>query len=146
KILYFTTCGWMMWNWLVSALALKSTVVLYDGAPLFPNPLTLFNIVDKENINVLGASAKFFSAVEKSGAIPKESTSLKSLTTILSTGSPLLPEQYDFIYQKIKQDICLSSISGGTDIVSCFALGNPTLPVTKGKLQCLGLGMDVDIF
>lgn len=146
KLLYFTTCGWMMWNWMVSALALKATIVLYDGAPLYPNAARLFEIVDTEKVAVLGISAKYLSAVEKAGAKPRELFQLSSLKTMLSTGSPLLSQQYDFVYRDIKADLCLSSISGGTDIVSCFGLGNPQLPVYRGKLQCRGLGMDVDIF
>ncbi|MGD8568602.1 MAG: acetoacetate--CoA ligase [Gammaproteobacteria bacterium] len=143
RIFYFTTCGWMMWNWLVSNLAVGATVMLYDGAPLYPNPDSLFEYADREQFSVFGTSAKYLSALEKSGAVPNQSYNLDKLRCILSTGSPLLPESYDYVYQKIKADLQLSSISGGTDIISCFALGNPMLPVYKGELQSIGLGMEV---
>jgi len=143
RIFYFTTCGWMMWNWLVSNLAAGATVMLYDGAPLYPHAGSLFDYADQEHFAVFGTSAKYLSAVEKSGAAPCQHYTLDKLRTILSTGSPLLPESYDFVYRKIKPEVQLASISGGTDIISCFALGNPLLPVHKGELQCIGLGMDV---
>jgi len=143
---YYTTCGWMMWNWLVSTLALGATVVLYDGSPFAPRPDILFDIAEREKISVFGTSAKYIAALEKSGCKPREVHQLDALKTILSTGSPLAHESFDYAYRDIKTDICLSSISGGTDIVSCFALGNPTLPVHRGELQCKGLGMAVDIF
>lgn len=143
---YYTTCGWMMWNWLVSGLAVGATLVLYDGAPFFPNPKRLLDLIDQEKITVFGVSAKYLASLEKEPVIPKETHHLKSLKTILSTGSPLLPESFDYVYRDIKKDVQLSSISGGTDIVSCFAGGNPLLPVFRGELQCLGLGMDVKIF
>jgi acetoacetyl-CoA synthetase len=146
RFAYFTTCGWMMWNWMVSALAVGSTVVLYDGSPFHPGPRALPQLIDDEKITVFGASAKYFSALEKTGHRPRESADLSSLTTILSTGSPLLPESYDFIYREVRDDVCLSSISGGTDIVSCFVLGTPLLPVWRGEIQCRGLGMDVQVF
>lgn len=145
-ITYFTTCGWMMWNWLVSSLAVGATVVLYDGSPLHPGPSRLFDLIDQEKISIFGTSAKFLTSVEKVGLHPQQSHSLKSLRTILSTGSPLVPSNYDFVYEKIKSDVQLSSISGGTDIISCFALGNPNLPVYRGELQCIGLGLAVQIF
>jgi acetoacetyl-CoA synthetase len=145
-ITYYTTCGWMMWNWLVSSLAVGATLVLYDGSPLFPGPSRLFDLIDSEKISIFGTSAKFLTAVEKAGLKPCDSHSLTSLRTILSTGSPLAPKNYDFVYTQIKSDLCLSSISGGTDIISCFALGNPNLPVYRGELQCLGLGMAVKVF
>lgn len=145
-ITYYTTCGWMMWNWLVSSLAVGATIVLYDGSPLFPRPTRLFDIIDAENINVFGTSAKFLTSVEKVGLEPIKTHTLSSLRTILSTGSPLVDSNYDFVYGKIKSDVRLSSISGGTDIISCFALGNPNLPVYRGELQCLGLGLSVEIF
>ncbi len=145
RIFYFTTCGWMMWNWLVSALAVGSTVVLYDGNPFHPGPEALFDLIDELGITVFGTSAKYISAVEKAGVKPRVSHRLDSLRTILSTGSPLLPESYDFVYREVKDRLCLASISGGTDIVSCFALGNPVLPVYRGELQCRGLGMKVEI-
>ncbi len=146
RIFYFTTCGWMMWNWLVSSLATGATVVLYDGSPFYPASNRLFDLIDEENISIFGSSAKFLSATQKAGLIPKESHSLSTLQTILSTGSSLLPEQYDYVYQSIKQDVLLSSISGGTDIISCFALGNPHLPVYRGEIQCRGLGMSVEVY
>jgi acetoacetyl-CoA synthetase len=146
RIFYFTTCGWMMWNWLVSSLATGATVLLYDGSPFHPTATILFNYAEQEQITIFGTSAKYLAALEKSGAKPKESHNLTSLRTILSTGSPLLPESFDYVYRDIKNDLLLASISGGTDIVSCFALGNPLLPVYKGELQCRGLGMKVAIY
>ena len=143
---YYTTCGWMMWNWLVSGIASGATLVLFDGSPSYPNATSLIDLIDKEKISIFGTSAKFIAALEKSGATPIETHSLKSLKTILSTGSPLLHENFRYIYSKFKTDVCLSSISGGTDILSCFVLGNPTLPVYEGEIQCAGLGMDVAIF
>ncbi len=146
RIFYFTTCGWMMWNWLVSSLATGATVVLYDGSPTYPHSSTLFDLIEDAQISIFGTSAKFLAAAQKSGVVPKQSHKLSSLKTILSTGSPLLTEQYDYVYQAIKNDVLLSSISGGTDIISCFALGNPTLPVYRGQIQCRGLGMSVEVF
>lgn len=141
NIFYFTTCGWMMWNWLVSSLALNATITIYEGSPTYPDINYFFDIINREKINIFGTSAKFLKALEDSG---KELThEYPTLETILSTGSPLLPEQFDFVYEKIKQDVQLSSISGGTDLVSCFVLGNPVLPVYRGEIQCIGLGMDV---
>jgi acetoacetyl-CoA synthetase len=145
-IFYFTTCGWMMWNWLVSALAVGATVVLYDGSPFHPGPEALLGMADEEGVTVFGTSAKYLAALEKSGYQPNRSLALAKLRAVLSTGSPLLPESYDFVYQKIKADLQLSSISGGTDIISCFALGNPLLPVYRGELQCRGLGMRVEVW
>ncbi|MBA2655672.1 MAG: acetoacetate--CoA ligase [Tatlockia sp.] len=145
KFCFYTTCGWMMWNWMVSALALGTTLILYEGAPTYPEPNRLFNLIEKEKITVFGTSAKFISSIEKAGYQPARHHAFKTLRTILSTGSPLLPKNYDFVYQQIKAEVQLSSISGGTDIVSCFALGNPVLPVYRGELQCLGLGMAVEI-
>jgi acetoacetyl-CoA synthetase len=145
-ITYYTTCGWMMWNWLVSSLAVGATLVLYDGSPLYPQPSRLWDLIDQEQISIFGTSAKYISAIEKTGLVPRDSHQLSSLHTILSTGSPLLPKNYDFVYEQIKADLRLSSISGGTDIISCFALGNPNLPVYPGELQCLGLGLAVKIF
>ncbi|WP_028387969.1 acetoacetate--CoA ligase [Legionella fairfieldensis] len=146
NLCFYTTCGWMMWNWMVSALALGSTLTLYEGAPHYPDTNRLFQLIDEEKITVFGTSAKFISSVEKANIKPISEFSLQSLHTILSTGSPLLPGNYDFVYQQIKPDVQLSSISGGTDIISCFALGNPLLPVYRGELQCIGLGMAVNIF
>src|SRR5690606_7546818 len=140
------TCGWMMWHWLVSALAAGATLVLYDGAPLYPDPAALWRLADNEGIDVFGTSARYLSALEKSGYEPARETDQKALKSVLSTGSPLAPSSFDFVYRSIKEDLQLSSISGGTDIISCFALGNPMLPVWRGELQCRGLGMDVRIF
>jgi acetoacetyl-CoA synthetase len=146
RFFYFTTCGWMMWNWLVSGLAVGATVVLYDGSPFYPDPAALPTLIAEEAITVFGASAKYFTALEKAGAKPRDEADLTSVRTILSTGSPLLPENYDFIYRDVSADAQLASISGGTDIVSCFVLGNPLLPVWRGEIQCRGLGMDVQVF
>jgi acetoacetyl-CoA synthetase len=145
KIFYYTTCGWMMWNWLVSALAVGASVVLYDGSPSHPDGNALWDLADELGISVFGTSAKWISAIEKAGVKPRETHKLLSLKTILSTGSPLAPESYDYVYRDIKERVMLSSISGGTDIVSCFALGSPLLPVYRGELQCRGLGMKVEI-
>ncbi len=145
-IFYFTTCGWMMWNWLVSSLAVGATVLLYDGSAFHPQHDTLWHIADEEGISIFGTSAKYLSAAEKFGVKPRERYRLAPLRTITSTGSPLLPENSEYVYRDIKQDVCLCSISGGTDIISCFALGNPALPVYPGELQCRGLGMAVEIW
>lgn len=142
-IFYFTTCGWMMWNWLVSSLAIGATVVLFDGSPFYPEPSTLIEMAEEEKVSIFGTSAKYIAALQKAGVKPATSHNLKHLKAILSTGSPLLHESYDYVFQDVKPDVRLSSISGGTDIISCFALGCPTLPVYRGELQCRGLGMDV---
>ncbi len=144
-LFFFTTCGWMMWNWMISALALGSHIILYDGSPTFEKPDKLLDIVKRFNVNVFGCGAKYLDALEKSGTIPNATGSFPALNTLLSTGSPLAHHSFDFVYKHIKKDIQLSSISGGTDIISCFALGNPTLPVHRGELQCKGLGMNVMI-
>ncbi|MGZ3789497.1 MAG: acetoacetate--CoA ligase [Bacteriovorax sp.] len=141
KIFFFTTCGWMMWNWLVSSLYFGAEVVLYEGSPAYPSPEHYFKMIDREGIHIFGTSPKFLKALEDTNA--KFDTEFKTLETILSTGSPLLPEQYDYVYSKIKKDVLLASISGGTDIIGCFMLGNPTLPVYRGEIQCRGLGLDV---
>jgi len=146
KLFYFTTCGWMMWNWLISGLATGCSVVLFDGSPFAPSPTVLWEMAEKEKISVFGTSAKYIAALEKAGLEPQNQFDLTALKTILSTGSPLAHESFDYVYQKIKPNLLLASISGGTDIISCFALGCPILPVYKGELQCLGLGMDVAIF
>ena len=145
-LFYYTTCGWMMWNWLVSGLALGASLVLFDGSPFHPGAERLIDLIDAENISLFGTSAKFIAALEKAGAKPRETHRLSRLKAILSTGSPLAHESFEYVYRDIKADLCLSSISGGTDIVSCFALGNPTLPVWRGELQCKGLGMDVQVW
>ncbi|MGL4318416.1 MAG: acetoacetate--CoA ligase [Pseudomonas sp.] len=146
SLFYYTTCGWMMWNWLVSGLALGATLVLFDGSPFHPGAERLIDLIDGENISIFGTSAKFLAALEKAGAKPRETHKLSRLKAILSTGSPLSHESFEYVYRDIKSDVCLSSISGGTDIVSCFALGNPVLPVRRGELQCKGLGMDVQVW
>lgn len=146
NLLFYTTCGWMMWNWMVSALAVGSTLTLYEGSLTYPTPTQLFKIIEQYHVTVLGCGAKFIAMLEKSNHHPKDQYNLTKLRSILSTGSPLLPAQYDYVYEHIKSDIQLSSISGGTDIISCFALGNPILPVIRGELQCLGLGMAVEIY
>ncbi len=145
-VFYFTTCGWMMWNWLVSVLASGASVVLYDGSPFYPNGNVLWDYADALDITLFGTSAKYIDALKKHEIHPAESYRLKSLRTVCSTGSVLAPESFDFVYQHIKQDINLASISGGTDIVSCFVLGNPNLPVYRGESQCRGLGMAVEVF
>jgi acetoacetyl-CoA synthetase len=142
-MMYFTTCGWMMWNWLMGGLAIGASLVLYDGAPFYPEKNILWKLVDDLKISVFGTSAKYLSACEKNKQVPRDKYALNSLRLILSTGSPLLPEQFDYVYTNIKEDVQLSSISGGTDILSCFLLGNPALPVNRGEIQCKGLGMDV---
>lgn len=142
---FYTTCGWMMWNWQVSGLMTGATIVLYDGSPFAPHSNVLWDMAEQEGVSVFGTSAKYISALEKAGATPRSTHQLDTLRTLLSTGSPLLHENFDYIYREIKTDLCVSSISGGTDIVSCFAGGNPALPVYRGELQCAGLGMDIDI-
>jgi acetoacetyl-CoA synthetase len=146
RIFYYTTCGWMMWNWVVSSLATGACVVLYDGSPFHPKGSVLWNLIDELDISIFGTSAKWLAAVEKVGVRPRETHQLKSLRTILSTGSPLAPESFDYVYRDVKANLMLSSISGGTDIVSCFALGNPLLPVYRGELQCRGLGLKVEAY
>ncbi|MHB1042587.1 MAG: acetoacetate--CoA ligase [Eubacteriales bacterium] len=145
-IFYFTTCGWMMWNWLVSSLAVGAAVVLYDGSPFYPFPGALFKLAQDEKISVFGTSAKYLAALEKEGVKPAREYDLANLRTVLSTGSPLSEESFEYVYRDIKKDLCLSSISGGTDIISCFALGNPAGPVYAGVMQCRGLGMKVEAF
>ncbi|GAB5412853.1 MAG: acetoacetate--CoA ligase [Congregibacter sp.] len=145
-LFYFTTCGWMMWNWMVSALASGATLVLYDGSPFYPGPSTLLDMLDKEGINVFGVGAKYISALEKEGLLPRETHRLQSLRTVLSTGSPLSHESFRYVYRDVKADVCLSSISGGTDIISCFVLGNECLPVYEGEIQCMGLGMVMEVW
>ncbi|HEV2331963.1 MAG TPA: acetoacetate--CoA ligase [Gammaproteobacteria bacterium] len=145
-LFYFTTCGWMMWNWLVSGLAVGATLLLYDGSPFHPSRDWLWRIADEEGISIFGTSAKYLSAAEKFEVQPRGQYKLARLRAITSTGSPLLPESSEYVYRDIKDSVCLSSISGGTDIISCFALGNPTLPVYPGELQCRGLGMAVEIW
>ncbi|MCP4045803.1 MAG: acetoacetate--CoA ligase, partial [Gammaproteobacteria bacterium] len=145
RLFYYTTCGWMMWNWMVNGLATGASLVLYEGSPFHPDPAAMFDLIDTQEISVFGTGAKAISAWQKAGLKPRETHSLKSLKTILSTGSPLAPESFDYVYSDIKSDLCLSSIAGGTDIVSCFASGCPVLPVYRGEIQCLALGMAVKI-
>ena len=146
KLFYFTTCGWMMWNWLASGLATGATLILYDGSPFHPGPGALWKMAEEERITIFGTSAKYIAAMEKSDFVPVNSVDLTPLRAILSTGSPLLPDGFDYVYRSVKADVLLASISGGTDIVSCFALGCPVRPVHRGEIQCRGLGMAVDIF
>jgi acetoacetyl-CoA synthetase len=145
-MLYFTTCGWMMWNWLVSGLASGATLLLYDGSPFHPAPSVLFDFAESERCTFFGTSAKYLDACKKAGLAPAATHDLGHLRTIASTGSPLVPEGFDYVYEKVKADLCLSSISGGTDIVSCFVLGNPVGPVWRGEIQARGLGMKVEVW
>jgi acetoacetyl-CoA synthetase len=146
RLFYFTTCGWMMWNWLVSGLTAGCTLLLYDGSPFAPDPAVLWRFAQDQGMTVFGISAKYLAALEKAGTKPGQEVDLSALRTICSTGSPLSVESFEYVYRDIKEDLCLSSISGGTDIISCFALGNPNLPVYRSELQCRGLGMKVDAF
>ncbi len=146
RLFYFTTCGWMMWNWLVSGLASEATLLLYDGSAFWPGRDALFDMAEREHTTIFGTSAKYIDALSKAGAEPRESHDLGSLRTILSTGSPLAPESFDYVYAKIKEDVWLASISGGTDIVGCFVLGDPTSPVWRGEIQASALGMKVEVF
>lgn len=145
-LFYFTTCGWMMWNWLVSGLQIGCAIVLYEGSPSYPDIETLWRAVDDHKISVFGTSPKFLTACQKRGLIPSSQFKLDSLRSILSTGSPLTAENYRWVYEAVKSDVQLASISGGTDIISCFMLGAPTLPVYSEEIQCLGLGMDVAVY
>ncbi|MBA4740300.1 MAG: acetoacetate--CoA ligase, partial [Burkholderiales bacterium] len=146
RFFYFTTCGWMMWNWLVSGLASGATLLLYDGSPTYPKADTLFDFAQKEKITIFGTSAKYIDAINKLGVQPKKTHKLTQLKTITSTGSPLSPESFDYVYTSIKKDVLLSSIAGGTDIISCFVLGDPTLPVHRGEIQRRGFGLSVQVF
>jgi acetoacetyl-CoA synthase len=146
RIFYFTTCGWMMWNWLVTSLAVGATVVLYDGAPFIAGRQVIWDLVQAERLTVFGTSAKWLALAEKAGNRPVRTHDLSALKSILSTGSPLAAPSFDYVYRDVKPDVRLSSISGGTDIISCFALGNPIEPVWRGELQTRGLGMKVEVF
>ena len=141
---YFTTCGWMMWNWFVSSLAVGATIVCFDGNPFYPEPDALIKLADELNLSIFGTSAKYIAMLESEGVIPKEVSDFPKLKAILSTGSPLADESFEYVYREWKSDVQLSSIAGGTDIISCFVLGNPMHPVYRGEIQCKGLGMDVD--
>jgi acetoacetyl-CoA synthetase len=146
RLFYFTTCGWMMWNWLVSALAARATLLLYDGSPLINGGRILFDFADAERMTVFGTSAKFIDSIGKLGLKPRVTHRLTALKTMLSTGSPLVPEGFDFVYRDVKSDVHLASISGGTDLISSFMMANPMGPVWRGELQCRGLGMKVEVF
>ena len=146
RLFYFTTTGWMMWNWLVTVLASGGTAVLFDGNPFYPGPETLWKIVAEEGVQHFGTSAKYLDACKKADYRPGAEVDLSALRSVLSTGSPLVPESFDWVYAEVKADLLLASITGGTDIVSCFALGNPELPVRRGELQCRGLGMAVEVW
>jgi len=146
RVFYFTTCGWMMWNWLITALASDATLLLYDGSPFHPDGRVLFDFADETGMTLFGTSAKFIDAVRKAGLTPVTTHRLETVRTMTSTGSPLSPESFDFVYRHIKHDIHLASISGGTDIVSCFVGGNPIQPVRRGEIQGRALGMRVEVF
>jgi acetoacetyl-CoA synthetase len=146
RVFYFTTCGWMMWNWLISALAQEATLVLFDGSPLFPESSALFDLADELDLTFFGTSAKFLDAVRKAGVVPRKTHQLTSLRTIASTGSPLSAEGFAYVYESVKPDVHLASISGGTDIVGCFVMGDPTRPVYAGEIQGPALGMAVDVW
>ncbi len=146
RLFYFTTCGWMMWNWLATGLASGATLILYDGSPFFADGRVLWEMAQRESVTVFGTSAKYISALEKAAVRPREEFDLPQLRSVLSTGSPLAPESFDYVYEAIGDDLQLSSIAGGTDILSCFVLGNPLLPVRRGEIQCRGLGMAVHVF
>jgi acetoacetyl-CoA synthetase len=143
-VMWFTTCGWMMWNWLVSALASRAAVVLYDGSPSHPDPGVLWRLAEEAGVTHFGTSPKFLSACEKAGLRPREEADLSGVRAVLSTGSPLNPEQFDWVYDAVGDHVHLASVSGGTDLIGCFAAGVPTLPVRRGELQGLGLGMAVE--
>jgi acetoacetyl-CoA synthetase len=145
-IFYFTTCGWMMWNWFVSSLAVGATLVCYDGNPFHPGPDALLHMAKDLDISIFGTSAKYIASLENAGVVPKKISDFPALKAICSTGSPLSNESFGYVYREWKDDVQLSSIAGGTDIISCFMLGNPMLPVYMGEIQCRGLGMDVDSF
>ncbi len=146
RVFYFTTCGWMMWNWFISSLATGATIVCFDGNPFYPRPDALINMADDLNLTLFGTSAKYLASLESAGVKPNEISDFPYLRAITSTGSPLSDESFEYVYRDWKTDVQLSSIAGGTDIISCFVLGNPMLPVYKGEIQCSGLGMNIDSF
>jgi acetoacetyl-CoA synthetase len=145
-VFHFTTCGWMMWNWLVSSLASGATLLLYDGSPFWPGPTALFDYAEAEGMTLFGTSAKYIDAIAKAGLRPRETHRLPALRTMTSTGSPLAPASFDYVYSDVKEDLHLASISGGTDLISCFVLGNPTGSVWRGEIQTPGLGMAVAVY
>nr|WP_221237102.1 acetoacetate--CoA ligase [Roseospira goensis] len=146
RVFYFTTCGWMMWNWLVAGLAARATLLLYDGSPGYPSGNILFDYADAERMTLFGTSAKWIDAIKKAGLTPRETHDLSTVRVMTSTGSPLVPESFDYVYRDVKPDVQLSSISGGTDLLSCFMLGSPISPVYRGEIQKRGLGMKVDVY
>ena len=146
RVFYFTTCGWMMWNWLVSALASEATLILWDGSPVHPHPAALFDLADETGMTLFGTSAKFVDAIAKAGLTPAASHRLDTVRTMTVTGSPLVAESFDFVYRRVKADLHLASISGGTDIIGCFVGGNPLGPVWRGEIQARLLGMRVEVF
>ena len=146
RVFYFTTCGWMMWNWLVSALASRAALVLYDGSPFYPDGNVLWDYAEAVGMTLFGTSAKYIDALKKNNLAPGKKYNLSQLRTICSTGSVLAPESFDYVYEAIKTDVCLASVSGGTDLISCFVIGNPLLPVYRGESQCRGLGMAVEVY
>lgn len=145
-VFYYTTCGWMMWNWMTSTLMTGASLVIYDGSPFYPETQSLWNMIETEKVSIFGTSAKYIATLQKLNYIPNQHHDLSSIRILLSTGSPLSNSSYDFAYNSIQKNMCLSSIAGGTDIISCFVLGNPTLPVYPGEIQCLGLAMAVNVF
>ena len=146
RVCYFTTCGWMMWNWLITALAAEATLILYDGAPTYPDANVLFDLAEETGMTLFGTSAKFIDALAKIGLDPASTHDLSTVRPMTSTGSVLAPEGFDYVYKHVKKDICLSSMSGGTDLLGCFVGGNPALPVYRGEIQCRVLGMSVEVF
>jgi len=146
RVFFFTTCGWMMWNWLVTVLASRASLVLYDGSPFYPDGNVLWDYAEAVNMTLFGTSAKFIDAMKKNNLAPGKKYNLSKLRTVCSTGSVLAPEGFDYVYEAIKQDICLASVSGGTDLISCFVIGSPLLPVYRGESQCRGLGMAVEVY
>lgn len=145
-LFFYTTCSWMMWHWMISGLSVGATLVLYDGSPFYPNTTAIFDLIDELSISIVGCGAKIIETCLKNNVVPRKTHQLSDLKTIVTTGSPLIKESFDYLYRDVKKDVRVSSISGGSDIVSCFALGNPLLPVYTEELQCRGLGMKVEIF
>jgi len=146
RLFYFTTCGWMMWNWLISGLASGASLMLYDGSPFHPGPNVLWDMAEREGVTIFGTSAKYIDALSKTDYRPGAKNDLRRIKTILSTGSPLAPQSFDFVYAEIKKDVCLSSMSGGTDLIGSFVGGNPIGPIWRGEIQKRLLGMATDVF